>query len=266
LAERGFAPAQGRADVVLDCFGLMHEPGQRAAIAERAAATAPEGVLLLQYHALDAIVAGGQWNALRHGHFGYYSLPALTRLLHGAGMRALAVWHFDLYGGTVLVAAVHHGSARDRTPDAELGRMVAAESALADPATVASLQAAADAHTHVLREYVERQHAAGRRVFAYGAASRAVALFARAGLDRRLIAAVADASPAKQGRRMPGTDIAVISPEALVAAAPDVVLLTLADLLPEVSARLPELAGRWVTDDQIATRTWPGADCVGPAW
>ena len=33
------------------------------------------------------------------------------------------------------------------------------------------------------------------------------------------------------------------------------VVLTLADLLPEVSARFPELAGRWVTDESIAART-----------
>jgi ABC-type hemin transport system substrate-binding protein len=150
---------------------------------------------------------------------------------------------------------VHQGSARDRAPDAEIGRMLTVESTLTEPATVASLQSAADAHAGSLRSYLEAQRAAGRRVYAYGAASRAVALFARAGLDHRLLTAVADATPAKQGRRMPGTDIPVISPEALVAAAPDVVVLTLADLLPEVSARLPELVGRWVTDDWIATQT-----------
>ena len=86
---------------------------------------------------------------------------------------------------------------------------------------------------------------AGRKVFAYGAASRAVALFSRAGVDSRLLAAVADASPAKQGRRMPGTDIPIVSPGALLKAMPHRVLLTLPDLLPEVSARYPQLDGRW---------------------
>ena len=255
LAQRGFTPTAGPADVVIDCFGIMHEPHQRAAFAERAAATAPDGVLLLQYHALAAIISHGQWSALSHGHFGYYSMPALTRLFADAGMRAVAAWHFDLYGGTVLVAAVHQGAARDRAPDAEIGRMLTVESALTEPAAFASLQSAADAHASLLRSYLEAQRAAGRRVYAYGATPRAVALFARAALNRRLLAAVADPAPAKRGRRMPGTDIPVISPKALIAAAPDVVVLTLADLLHEVSARLPELVGRWVTDDWIATRT-----------
>ena len=44
------------ADVILDCFGMMHAADQSAALAERAARLAPGGVLLLQYHSLDTII------------------------------------------------------------------------------------------------------------------------------------------------------------------------------------------------------------------
>src|SRR5690606_1817010 len=61
LVARGFdVLADGAADVVLDCFGLMHERDQRAAFAQRAAATAAGGVLLVQYHPLHTIVGGNQ--------------------------------------------------------------------------------------------------------------------------------------------------------------------------------------------------------------
>ena len=118
------------------------------------------------------------------------------------------------------------------------------------PAAVGGLQRSADQHVESLRSWLEEEAEAGRTVLAYGAASRAVALFSRAGIDSRLLAAVADASPAKQGRRMPGTDIPIVSPDELLAAKPDRVLLTLPDLLPEVSARFPELDGRWKVDGQ----------------
>ena len=248
LTERGFTTATSHADVVLDCFGIMHEPDQRSAFARRAQATAPGGVLLLQYHSIVTIVEQGQWNALRHGHFAYYSLTTLTRLLDAVGMRIVTAWEFDLYGGTVLLAAVH-GEAE---PDESVQRILATEEALGitDPAAVGRLQRSADQHVESLRSWLEEEAAAGRTVLAYGAASRAVALFSRAGLDSRLLAAVADASPAKQGRRMPGTDIPIVSPDELLAAKPDRVLLTLPDLLPEVSARFPELDGRWKVDGQ----------------
>jgi hypothetical protein len=248
LTELGFTRATSRGDVVLDCFGSIHEPDQQRAFAVRARATAPGGVLLLQYHSLGTIVEREQWNALRHGHFAYYSLTALTRLLDAVGMRIVTAWEFDLYGGTVLLAAVH-GEAE---PDESVLRILSTEDAqgVTRPAFVSGLQRSADQHVELLRNWLEEEAAAGHTVFAYGAASRAVALFSRAGLDSRLIAAVADASPAKQGRRMPGTDIPIVSPDELLAAKPDRVLLTLPDLLPEVSARFPELDGRWKVDGQ----------------
>jgi len=68
-------------------------------------------------------------------------------------------------------------------------------------------------------------------------------------VDRTLLPAVADASPAKQGLRMPGTDIPVVSPERLAEDQPDAVLLFLADLLAEVRAAFPHVeaaGGQWV--------------------
>lgn len=249
LTERGFvevnSAATRSADVVLDSFGIMHEPDQAAAFRRRAAATAADGVLLIQFHSLAAIVAGGQWNALRHGHFAYYSLASLHQLLASAGMSPVAAWEFDLYGGTVLIAA-RHGRVE---PEDSVRRILAAEAVTSGLEAVSTLQAAADSQSRGLREWLERERGAGRRAYAYGAASRAVALFRLAGVDRQLISAVADASPAKQGRRMPGTDIPIISPAELAAAQPDRVVLTLADLLDEVSAQWPTLAGRLVTCD-----------------
>jgi len=70
--------------VIVDCFGLMHAADQRAALAERAARLAPGGVLLLQYHALSTILRQRQWNALRHGHFAYFSTTALAAMLANA--------------------------------------------------------------------------------------------------------------------------------------------------------------------------------------
>ncbi|ROZ83710.1 transferase [Gordonia sp. OPL2] len=234
----------GGADVVIDSMGIMHEPDQAAAFARRAAATAPDGVLLMQFHSLAAIVGQGQWNALRHGHFAYYSLPALVGLLRAAGMYAATAWRYDLYGGTVMVAATH----RPCEPDATLAALIDAEQDMTDAAVVSGLQRAVDRHVRGLRGWLDDEAAAGRRVYAYGAASRAVAVFGLAQVDSSLIVGVADASPAKHGRRMPGCDVPIISPSELVAAQPDSVLLMVPDLLDEVRARFPEIGDRWRVD------------------
>ncbi|MCS3779455.1 class I SAM-dependent methyltransferase [Tsukamurella ocularis] len=251
LADRGFHETDGPADVVLDSFGIMHEPDQRAAFAARASAVAPGGVLLLQYQPLGGIVDQQQWTALRHGHFGYYTLTALLRLLAAAGLEPARAFEFDLYGGTVLLA-VRHCGAVDVVPgagaaDPVIRRILAteADAGLDTPAGLRTLSAAPADQARALREWAQGHAAAGRTVAAYGAASRAVALFALAGLDATLVTCVADASPSKQGRRMPGTDIPIVAPEHLTAL-DGPVLLTLPDLHDEVLEAWPTLRGRLV--------------------
>jgi C-methyltransferase C-terminal domain/Putative zinc binding domain/Methyltransferase domain len=264
LAEHGLQPvAPGEpADVIVDCFGLMHAPDQHGAMAERASRLAENGILLLQYHSLATIIRSGQWNALRHGHYAYYSTSALTRMLSIAGLGARTAWRFELYGGTVLLAAGRGGQ-----PDPEVRALFAEEngSGVADPRIVRSLQDAASNSINALRGWLQRQRGTGRKVFGYGAASRAVALLAAAGIDNTMLSGVADASQPKWGRRMPGTMIPVISPAELVRAAPDAVLLFVPDLLDEVRAALPALTGRWVVAEPVPTEDEATRKMVPPA-
>jgi hypothetical protein len=259
LEEHGLTPVpdESSADVVLDCFGLMHAADQAAALAERATRVAAGGVLLLQYHALDAIVRHGQWNALRHGHFAYYSAAALTAMLAAVGFRARRAWEFELYGGTVLLAASRGGDGGPLTGDGSVPALLTRDSGTGvyDPGALAGLQEDARAKAAGLRDWLAAERAAGRAVLGYGAASRAVALLRWADADQTMIRAVADASPAKWGRRMPGTDIGVARPEVLAAHPGASVVLFVPDLLPEVRAAYPEVeaaGGRWVDAEALA--------------
>jgi hypothetical protein len=257
LVQRGLQPVYDNepADMVLDCFGLMHESDQSAAVAERVSRVSPGGVLLLQYHSLSTIILRGQWNALRHGHYAYYSSTTLATMLAAVAFRIRMAWQFELYGGTVLLAASREGDTRpwlDRpmrtllTEDARVG--------VRDPAVLGGLQRSAQAQAKGLRDWLLAERSVGKTVLGYGAASRAVALLRRAGVDRELLPAVVDASSAKQGLRMPGTDIPVVNPAQLGARQPDAVLLFLADLLNEVRAAYPEVeaaGGRWIPAEAL---------------
>jgi hypothetical protein len=256
LAERGLKPVSGleEADVILDCFGLMHAADQAAAIAERAGRLAPGGVLLLQYHSIDTIVALGQWNALRHGHYAYYSTTALLAMLAAVGLTARTAWRFDLYGGTVLLAVQR--DADGPVPD-EAVRALLAEEAASGVTTAAAygrLQADVRRRADALHGWLAGLRESGTSVVGYGAASRAVALLRTAEVDAGLLPAVADASPAKAGTRMPGTRIPVITPADLVARPPRAVALFVSDLLDEVRVAYPQIeaaGGQWVDADNL---------------
>ena len=264
LTARGLMPVDGaaEADLIIDCFGMMHSADQAAALAERAARLAPGGVLLLQYHSLDTIVRCGQWNALRHGHYAYYSTTALTEMLARAGLSPRTAWQFDLYGGTVLLAACRDsagadGGDRAAGPDETVRALLAAEAGtgVCDPEVVRGLQRDVSARAGALHSWLTAQQAAGKSVLGYSAASRAVALLRTAGVDSDLLPAVADASPGKRGLRMPGTHIPVITPAELTAQPPDSVLIFVSDLIPEVRKAYPEI--------EDAGADWVDADSLG---
>lgn len=247
LTRRGLVPAEGSqpVDVIVDNIGMMHDTDQAAALAERVDRLAPDGTILFQFHSLEAIVAGGQWNALRHGHFAYYSTPALVGMLATVGLSPTTAFRFPLYGGTVLLAASRGG-----TPDASVSALIGAETAagVLDPDVVGGLQRDCATTADELASFLRAERDAGRTVLGYSAASRAVALLNRAAIGPDLLPAVADAAPAKVGRRLPGSGIPVIAPSDLLAARPATVVLFVPDLLTEVRATMPEIersGGRW---------------------
>jgi hypothetical protein len=99
-----------------------------------------------------------------------------------------------------------------------------------------------------LRTYLEGHAARDTRLYGYGAPSRAVALLAGVGDATRAFTAIADAAPAKQGRCLPVSRIPENTPDELVAADADEVLLLLSDLRDEVLAAFPSLSGRLVSE------------------
>ena len=240
--------AAGRADLVVDLYGLLHEPEQDSALRRRVELLAPGGTLVLQLLTLGTVLRDGQWYDLRHGHYAYWSLPALDAALRRHGLGVHRAWRYPLAGGTLVVTA-----RADAAPDDGTRRLFDEENGLGvtDPVRLGRLQQAADG-ARDLRDWLEDERVAGRTVAGYGAASRAVPLICRAGLRADLLAAVGDASPGKQGLRMPGTDVPIVPPADLAALRPDRVVLFLPGLAAEMRAALPEIenaGGRWVVLD-----------------
>ena len=236
------------ADLVVDgCFGMMHAADQQAALRARAARLRPGGRLVVQFHSLAAILRLRQWNAVRLGHLAYYSTPAMVEMLARVGLSAVAARDFSLYGGTVTLVASRAGADDHGSVEklCRYERLIGVR----DPARVHALQEDVHSGAEALVDTLRQARARGEIVLGYGAASRAVPLLVLAGIDADLLPAVADASPAKQNRRMPGTDIPVVTPEELTRRRPDTVLLFVPDLLDELRHALPEIescGGKWL--------------------
>ena len=91
---------------------------------------------------------------LRLGHYAYYSLTTLDRMLARVGFTLRTAWTFDLYGGTVLLAATRGGS-----PDESVVRILdeERESGVGQPEYVGQLQESAHASARSLKAWTADQ-------------------------------------------------------------------------------------------------------------
>lgn len=237
LQDAGLKPSPSPADLVVDNQSIIHSEDPDADMRLRTAALAPGGVLVIEFHHALRQLADGQFDTVRHGHPLYFSLHSWRALCARHGLTVVDAWPEDVFGGCLVVAAT-------RDPQSAVGPIVASILAEEDaagvtaPAGYRALQDRTRQVTGELTAYLEAARADGRRVVAYGAGSKSCTLLGVAGVDRELLPVTADLSPAKHDRRIPGTGIPIVAPEALVASQPDEVLVLLWDIADEVVEQL----------------------------
>jgi C-methyltransferase C-terminal domain len=94
--------------------------------------------------------------------------------------------------------------------------------------------------------FLIEQRRAGKKVCGYGAAAKGNTFLNYCGIGPELMQAVADKNPVKQGTLLPGSRIPVVSPEAVLAMKPDVLMILPWNLTKEIS------------DEMAAIREWGG--------
>ena len=249
FAQR-FVAQRRRCDLVLGNNVLAHVPDINDFVAGLAAVLAPQGTLTLEFPHLLQLVRQSQFDTVYHEHFSYLSLQAVQRILQAQGLVLWDVEELPTHGGSLRVWAQHAANARPVNPG--VGALLAQEASagVGRREFHQGLQASAERIKDDLLRFLIDSKRAGRRVAAYGAAAKGNTLLNFAGVRPDLLPYVADASPHKQGRFLPGSRIPVRSPEALLDDRPDVVLILPWNLRDEIVAQLQPVrswGGRFAT-------------------
>jgi hypothetical protein len=99
-------------------------------------------------------------------------------------------------------------------------------------------------------EFLINARRAGKSVAGYGAAAKATTLLNYAGARTDLIAFVADKSPHKQGRYIPGVRVPILAPDDIRTAKPDYLVIFPWNIAAEIRAELADIqtwGGKFVT-------------------
>ena len=233
---REIVARRGHADLVVANNVLAHVPTVGDFVAGLAALAGPRGVVSIEAPHLLRLVDGVQFDTIYHEHYAYWSLLAMERLLTRHGLHVFEVEQLATHGGSLRVLA----AAEARGTGEGLAAIRAEEAArgVAGDAFYAGFEARVQRTIGDFRAWLWQARVAGRRIGAYGAAAKGNTFLNAAGVTAVDILAVADRSPAKQGRLLPGSHIPVVTPEALLAMPLDDILVLPWNIGTEIAGQL----------------------------
>jgi SAM-dependent methyltransferase len=244
-----------RADLVVANNVLAHVPDINGFVAGLALLCAPDGVLSVEAPHLLNLVDGVQFDTIYHEHYAYWSLLAVERLFARHGLHVFDVEALPTHGGSLRILA---SSSLRTVSDAVVAlRQTEAARGLDGDAFYQGFNARVAGVLAEFRNWSAARAASGRRVAGYGAAAKGNTFLNAAGMGAGDLLAVADLSPAKQGRLLPGSHIPVLSPQALLALQPDDILILPWNIAPEIVAQLHDAGFRgdlWTAIAQM--RRW----------
>ena len=236
----------GLADLIVGNNVFAHVPDINDFSAGLKAGLKPTGVISLEFPHLLRLIEQAQFDTIYHEHFSYLSLGTTEHILNRQGLAIFDVEQWPTHGGSLRVFAAHaEDHSRPRSPAVD--RIIAEEErfGLRAPAIYEGFQPRIDRIRAEFVAFLLEQRRRGAKVAGYGAAAKGNTLLNYCGIKgNELIRFVADASPHKQGRFLPGSHIPVVAPEHIELEKPDVIVIFPWNLRDEIAIFL-DPARRW---------------------
>ena len=230
---------------------LAHVPDINDFVAGFTALLKPQGVATFEFPHLVRLMAENQFDTIYHEHFSYLSLTAVNRIFAHNGLVIFDVEELSTQGGSLRIFSQKQDSGI-HTVTPRVAEMLVRESlaGLTTPGYYANFQSRADQTKDAFLAFLIEIKRTEKKVIAYGAAAKGNTLLNYAGVRPDLLPWVADRSPAKQGKFLPGSRIPIVDEANLREVRPDYVLILPWNLREEVMIQLDyirEWGGQFVT-------------------
>ncbi len=168
-----------------------------------------DGVFVVQFLYMKSIVENLAFDQIYHEHLLYYNLATIECLLERHGLELFDAEWAPIHGGSIIGFAGHRGRTER---SARLQAMLAAEEA----AGANRIETYHDFNVRIQQmrianvDYLERAHAARKRVYGMGAPVKGNTLLNFFGVDQRLIQLLVERNPLRKGLYAPGSHIPVM--------------------------------------------------------
>jgi SAM-dependent methyltransferase len=239
LAGEGLA-----ADVMHANNVLAHVAAPTDVAAGIAALLKPDGIAVIEVPYLIDFLDRLEFDTVYHEHLCYFALTPLMRLFADAGLQLFDVERIPVHGGSLRIFVRHRR--RAAAPLASVTNLLEEERrwGIDDVATYRRFADRVRAFRPTMRAFVADLKAKGHSVAAYGASAKGATLVNYCGVGPDLLDFVADLSPLKQGRCMPGVGIPIVPPTEVLARRPDYLVLLAWNFADEIARQQAEYLRR----------------------
>jgi len=165
----------------------------------------PEGACVIEVHYLKSLLESCTFDTVYHEHVYYFSFRSLETLFRRHGLFIERVKLLDSQGGSLRLTLKKTGASCD----------------IVENIPLVGIQQRIDRTAGELRAFLEKLHHDDARVWGFGAAAKATVMMNYCGITSDLIEAIADPTPAKLGKFIPGTGVEIKHPTEWLDAQPD---------------------------------------------
>ncbi len=228
-----------RADLILGNNVLAHVPHLNDFIKGLKAILDAEGIMTFEFPHLLNLVEENQFDTIYHEHFSYFSLTTVDTIFSAHGFRIFDVERIPTHGGSLRLFLCHsenfrYGSSSRVMDLLQLEDRKGFRSAVYYRSFASKIFRVKYDFLTFLLENVHQ----GRKICGYGAAAKGNTLLNYAGVKPDLLPFVADKSPHKQGKFLPGSRIPIVRPDTIRDFKPDYVLILPWNIQEEIMEEL----------------------------
>jgi methylation protein EvaC len=173
-----------------------------------------DGIFIFEDPSLIRMLERGSYDQLYDEHAHIFSVTALQNILRKHDLEIFRVDNLNVHGGSnrIYVKSIHNRY-QEIESSVEDNLLKENKFGLNDFKTYQIFSDRVQKSKDDLVSMLKTLKNQGKKVIAYGAASKVTTVFNYCGIDKSLVEYITDTTPSKIGKYQPGTHIPIISPE-----------------------------------------------------
>ena len=242
----------GKADLVVANNVLAHVPDPENILRGVYILLKTTGVASVEFHSVKELMQRQAIDTIYHEHFSYYSLHSFKNLAESACLKVVDVQELDSHGGSLRIFLTKDNSIHDVSN--RVSDVIASEyeMGLEDINTYRKFSDNIIDIKHACINFLLNAKKEGLKVAGYGAAAKASTLLNYTGITTNLIPFIADKSPSKVGKYIPGCRIPIVDVTELIKFEPDYIIIFPWNIKNEVISELSPRLSKKVKFFQLA--------------